>query len=210
MKILSYNIHRGKDINKKDKIKQMIKYIKTVNCDCICLQEVLYHQFIKIKEALKMEGVFAANVNTKTTKYGICILTKYNIKRSDHIFISSKKEQRGLLCINISTNNKKSLNIINTHLGLDKEERNNQIAEILDFKNRLINPVIICGDLNDKNISINTYYDSGVFFKNINIATLPKYNARIDYIFVDKSLEVIDYKVDKVELSDHYPIICKI
>ena len=35
-------------------------------------------------------------------------------------------------------------------------------------------------------------------------------NARIDYILVDKSLGIYKYKLDKINLSDHYPIIVDI
>ncbi|MGL5694129.1 MAG: endonuclease/exonuclease/phosphatase family protein [Peptostreptococcaceae bacterium] len=207
MKIISYNIHRGEDINRKQTLKEIIDYLDNLDCDVICLQEVLYNQFIKIKSSLEMDGVFAANVNTKTTKYGVCTLSMNKIKKSNHVLLSSKKEQRGLLNINISTEENYSLNIINTHLGLDKEERNTQIIEILNFKQGLIDTSIICGDLNDKNISINTYYDCAVYFKMDNLVTLPKYNARIDYIFIDKILTPRTYSVENTNFSDHYPII---
>ena len=209
MKVVSYNIHRGTDISNKSTLKEMIKYLKDLDSDIICLQEVLYYQFIKIKSTLGMEGVFAANVDNKTMKYGVCTLSKSKIESSNHILLSSKKEQRGLLSIKLLIENNHHFNIINTHLGLDKEERNKQIIEVLNFKDRLTGSVIICGDFNDKNIDLGSYYDSAVYLKHYNIPTLPKYNARIDYIFVDKNHIPKEYIVDKVLFSDHYPIICK-
>ena len=49
-----------------------------------------------------------------------------------------------------------------------------------------------------------------IYTKFQSIATFEKSNARIDYILVDKSLEIYKYKVDKINLSDHYPIIANI
>lgn len=210
MKIVSYNIHKGSDIKKVPTLKEIIKYLKGLECDIICLQEVLYHQFIKIKSALEMDGVFAANVNNKAMKYGVCTFSKYKIKSSTNFLLTSKKEQRGALVITIDISDEENINIINTHLGLDKEERNIQILEILSLKNRFIGSSIICGDFNEKNISLNSYYDSAIYLKKYGEETLPKYNVRIDYIFVDKKYTPKSYIVDKINLSDHYPIICTI
>ena len=110
------------------KLFEVIKYLKSLDCDVICLQEVLYYQFCLMKLLLKMDGVFGLHVNNKKMKFGICILSKNKIIESDHILLTSKKEQRGLLSIGIG-----EVDIINTHLGLDREERQIQISEILDF-----------------------------------------------------------------------------
>ena len=63
---------------------------------------------------------------------------------------------------------------------------------------------------NEKNIFISIFNDSAIYTKFQSIATFEKSNARIDYILVDKSLEIYKYKVDKINLSDHYPIIANI
>ncbi|MGO0807192.1 polysaccharide deacetylase family protein, partial [Clostridioides difficile] len=43
-----------------------------VTCDVICLQEVLYPQFLALKAVLNMDGVFATNVKKVNMIYGIC------------------------------------------------------------------------------------------------------------------------------------------
>ena len=118
MKVVSYNINRGTDISNKSTLKEMIKYLKDLDSDIKCLQEVLYYQFIKIKSTLGMEGAFAANVDNKIMKYGVCTLSKSKIESSNHILLSSKKEQRGLLSIKLLIENKHHFNIINNHLVL--------------------------------------------------------------------------------------------
>ena len=209
MKILSYNIHKGMDANNIFTLNKMIKYLKNIDADIICLQEVLYNQFAILKQSLKIDGVFAANINKPTLMYGIATLSKYEILKNEHIFLKSKKEQRGFLYTNIFYG-KYCIDIINTHLGLDIYERRAQISEIMDYIKDLRRSKIVCGDFNEKNISINIFNDSAVYTNYQSIPTFEKSNARIDYILVDKSLEIDKYYVDKIYLSDHFPIIVDI
>lgn len=209
MKIVSYNIHKGMDLNNKMTLGKISKYLKNINADVICLQEVLYPQFAKLKLDLDMDGVFAANVIKPGMMYGICIFSNREIYNNEHILLTSKKEQRGFLNANILSDYGK-MNIINTHLGLDKDERKKQINEILDYLYNREGKSIIYGDFNEKNISISKFNDMAVYTNNYNICTFFKTDARIDYIFIDKSIQIKEYVVDKIKLSDHYPIIGEI
>lgn len=190
-------------------LNKIIKYLKELDADIICLQEILYNQFAILKQSLKLDGVFAANINKPTLMYGIATLSKNEILDKKHIFLKSKGEQRGFLHTNIFSNIC-SVDVINTHLGLDKDERKEQLNQIVDYTNRLRKAKVICGDFNEKNIFINRFNDSAIYTNNQSIATFEKSNARIDYILVDKSLGIYKYKVDKINLSDHYPIITEI
>lgn len=209
MKIVSYNIHKGMDVNNIFTLKKIIKYLKEIDADIICIQEVIYNQFIILKQSLKMEGAFAANINKPTLKYGIATFSKNKILNKEQIFLKSKTEQRGFLYTNVFSENY-CIDVINTHLGLDKDERIEQLNQIIDYSSRLCKFKVICGDFNEKNIFINIFNDSAIYTNFKSIATFEKSNARIDYILVDKSLEIYKYKVDKINLSDHYPIIANI
>ena len=209
MKIVSYNIHKGMNANNVFTLNKIIKYLKELDADIICLQEVLYNQFAILKQSLKLDGVFAANINKPTLMYGIATLSKNEILDKKHIFLKSKGEQRGFLHTNIFSNIC-SVDVINTHLGLDKDERKEQLNQIVDFTNRLRKAKVICGDFNEKNIFISIFNDSAIYTNNQSIATFEKSNARIDYILVDKSLGIYKYKVDKINLSAHYPITTEI
>ncbi len=190
-------------------LNKIIKYLKELDADIICIQEILYSQFAILKQSLKLDGVFAANINKPTLMYGIATLSKNEILDKKHMLLKSKGEQRGFLHTNIFSNIC-SVDVINTHLGLDKDERKEQLNQIVDFTNRLRKAKVICGDFNEKNIFISIFNDSAIYTNNQNIATFEKSNARIDYILVDKSLGIYKYKVDKINLSDHYPIITEI
>ena len=203
MKLVSYNIHKGMDEFRRITLLQIIRYIKSLDCDVICLQEVLYYQFVIMKLILRMDGVFGLHVNNKKMKYGICILSKNKIEGSEHLLLSSKKEQRGLLSININNET-----IINTHLGLDYEERKNQISEILSFAKKRGDKVIICGDFNEENIIIGFYQDIAKYFYKDKEATYK--NVRIDYIFSSPKIKIKSYIVENVYYSDHFPVIVEV
>ena len=200
MRLVCYNIHKGMDEFRRVTLLQLIKYLKSLDADVICLQEVLYYQFNMMKLILKMNGVFAIHVHNKKMKVGICILSKEKIIKSNHILLTSKKEQRGILSID-----RENEVIINTHLGLDSEERKTQISEILNFAKNKDKNIIICGDFNEENINLSSYKDVAKYLFEDRKATFNKW--RIDYIFCSKVTKVKSYQVDKVFYSDHFPIM---
>lgn len=200
MRLVCYNIHKGMDEFRRVTLLQLIKYLKSLDADVICLQEVLYYQFNMMKLILKMDGVFAIHVHNKKMKFGICILSKEKIIKSNHILLTSKKEQRGILSID-----REDEVIINTHLGLDSEERKTQISEILNFAKNKDKNIIICGDFNEENINLSSYKDVAKYLFEDRKATFNKW--RIDYIFCSKVTKVKSYQVDQVFYSDHFPIM---
>lgn len=209
VKILCYNIHKGMDAKNKPTLLKMGKFIKKQNCDVVCLQEVLYPQFLILKKQLNMSGTFAANVKKPGMLYGICTFVKNKEFADHHFLLTSKKEQRGALCLSLTDSNG-HMNIINTHLGLDKEERDTQLNEILDYTSTLVGKKIVCGDFNQKNVNIGKFDDVAVIEGDQNQPTFWPTESRIDYIFIDKKLDSDSYKVDKIKLSDHFPLICKL
>ncbi len=77
------------------------------------------------------------------------------------------------------------------------------------------NPAILCGDFNDVPASFtysrltkgmkDAFRVRGEGYGNTYNGPLPP--MRIDYIFFDKNtFEILDYKVDRVNMSDHYPV----
>lgn len=206
MKVITYNIHKCIGMDNKPSLKEIIKYLKKVDADIICLQEVLYPQFLKIKSKLKINGMFACNTKTRGISYGVCTFSKFNIEDSSHMLLTSKKEQRGMLATGYEIQGN-TVNIINVHLGLDKYERYNQIDEIISYSNRLSGGIVICGDFNEKNITINKFSDIAVLLGKYKENTFIPSDARIDYIFISKDLNPVKYNVDRVMFSDHYPVV---
>ena len=210
MRVICYNIHSGTDKEKNPTLNEIIAYLKQQQSDIICLQEVLYSQYKKIKFRLRMDGIFAENVVDK--EFGVCILTKYKIVAQNHVLLTSKKEQRGFAHIKVKIEGDRYLNVINTHLGLDKDERVKQINEILDFISINLEGNIedlagniVCGDFNEKNIYMSNFNDVAVDLNQHNTPTFSK--NRIDYCFISENLSAKSYTVDEVYMSDHFPVV---
>lgn len=215
--IISYNIHSGLDKNMFPTLFDTIDFLKQANADIICLQEVnesarAGFQVSSFKEELKMNSHFGANVVDLGFNYGLVTYSKYPIKEEEHIYLSSFREQRGMLHTVVKVDYKK-LNIINVHLGLDEEEREIQVKELIDFIKKLGNePYIVVGDFNQGGVDIeeDILTDVAKELGKSNVLTFPTGLDRIDYIFVSPNVEVIDYDVLIKDMSDHYPIVAKI
>lgn len=97
------------------------------------------------------------------------------------------------------------------------EQRATQAEAIAAHAHRSPYPVIVCGDFNDTPVSYtyrvmrqnmnDAFVESGSGFGNTYLGKFPSY--RIDYILLDKRFAVLNYRVPKLNLSDHYPVLCR-
>ena len=194
-----------------------IDFLRISNADMICLQEVnesakAGFQVSSFKEELNMYSHFGANVVGLGLNYGLVTYSKYPIKSENHIYLSSDREQRGMLHTVVNVEGRK-VNIINVHLGLGDKEREIQLTELVDFISKLDNePYIVVGDFNQGSMSLDdrVLKDVAKELNKENILTFATGLDRIDYIFVSPKIEVLDYDVLIKNMSDHYPIIAKI
>lgn len=92
--------------------------------------------------------------------------------------------------------------------------RNTQVQQILSDIEKLDYPVIVGGDFNDVPQSylytqISEKLQDAFLKRGFGMGT--SFNGsipalRIDYIFTDKSFQILNYKTHKVDYSDHFPI----
>lgn len=210
--VVSYNIHSGLDKNMFPTLFDTMNFLKNLNSDFICLQEVnesakAGFQVSSFKEELDMESYFGANVEKSGNNYGLSIYSKYFIKEKNHIFLTSKKEQRGFLHIKASIKGKK-INIINVHLGLDSKEQQTQLNELTNYVKNLKEPYVVVGDFNMPFLELdeNLFLDVSKELGKSNTLTIATGLERIDYIFVSPDIEILEYDVLIESMSDHYPI----
>ena len=194
-----------------------IDFLKQSNADIICLQEVnesarAGFQVSSFKEELKMNSHFGANVVDLGFNYGLVTYSKYPIKGEEHIYLSSFREQRGMLHTVVKVDYRK-LNIINIHLGLGNKERKKQINELQNYiKGLKKDYFVVLGDFNEGNLSLDDeiIIDVAEKLNKSNILTFSTELDRIDYMFVSNNIEVKSYEVLIKNMSDHYPIVAKI
>ncbi|WP_425446113.1 endonuclease/exonuclease/phosphatase family protein [Dethiothermospora halolimnae] len=221
VKVMTYNIHHGKDRYGRYTLDNIIEFIKKEDPDILGLQEVdknmlrsgFKDQAKKIANSLSMYYAFGSNEKFLYGKYGNAVLSKYPIIKWDNIKMDGK-ENRGLLIAEILLD-KTKLNFLVTHLGTNSWERDSQFKVLNSYLKLYENNTILIGDLNEvdynNNIldlekSINDVANT-VDNRYSHTITMEKHKKRIDYIFADKNYEILDYKVKEVDYSDHYPVI---
>ncbi|AKL95796.1 endonuclease/exonuclease/phosphatase [Clostridium aceticum] len=225
LKIMSYNIHHGRNLFGKYSLDEIAEVIKKSGAEIIGLQELdngvvrsrFEDQIKYLSEKLSMEYVYGYNVNLLGGKYGNGILSKYPIESYENFHLPSGRERRGLLTAVIDVKGKK-INFLVTHLGLNQQERQNQVNAIEKYMDTISDDVILVGDFNAKPKSkeiqliskrlIDAAYATGKDEEPT--FDLPVLSARIDYIFTHKNLRPLKYDVIKSRASDHYPITATI
>ncbi len=225
LKVMSYNIHHGKNLTGRNTIDEMANIIKESGIEIIGIQEAdsgmprtkFLNQMKHLSDVLTMQYVFGENLTIASAKYGNGVLSKYPIEFSENIALPSGREPRGLLSTIINVEGRK-IHFLVTHLGLKQEERRKQIGVILDYIQTLPYEVILVGDFNaapdnDELREIKKkMMDGAEIMDKGNIPTfdLPLLSRRIDYIFIDSNLNINSYDVIKSRASDHYPIKAEI
>lgn len=116
-----------------------------------------------------------------------------------------------------STEVKDTKNIMR-RLKRSYEKRSLQVDEISAHISSCPYPVIVCGDFNDTPVSYayhcmsrglkDAYTEAGKGFGSTYNGKLPW--LRIDYIFHSPKFEAYDFRIPKIDLSDHFPVVCMI
>lgn len=173
LRMLSYNIHKGfSGANQRYLLDEMRTVIRSVNADCVFLQEVVgehkkrgkHHQqqadaaqFEFLADDIWRHYAYGKNAIYSHGHHGNAILSKYpfshwkNYNLSRHWF-----SQRGMLHGRIE----QSTHVFCLHLGLFKSERHWQLTRAMAIIKALItadSPLIIAGDFNDWDLSNHTY-----------------------------------------------------
>lgn len=200
------------DINKRK--NDLLAFI--FNYDIICLQEVTFLDELKNHNDYDI-------AYTSLSENNLCILSRATILNVQTIKLSNRKE---ILVVDVTDNNNNIIKIYNVHLTSNSQANASVKRQIqLDVLNNHIEPnCIVAGDfnINDKIIPIsNDMVDVGIQLNNLEPTHCPTTNKfaqifskdgidkRYDRIYYySKFLQPQNLVIDKVILSDHYPIIC--
>ena len=218
--ILCYNVQIGKRAD----INEYVEFAKKYSPDVIALQEVDYktrrstrHEDFagELARLMGMNSVFEGNLHFSGGQYGLALLSRYPIEAVRTFtlpFPETAGERRGALSATLKVNKKQRLNVISTHLDLDKATRPEQVAAITQWTDDKI-PTVLCGDFNampqDPAIAIakskwTQMCDMQPTFPN----TSP--SRKIDYFFArgEGQWRTVSYeRIAECPLSDHCPIV---
>lgn len=221
LRIVTYNIRYGTDSYGMIRLQDIVSFLDSLQADIICLQEVdmgalrsvFTNQPDYLKTQLRMEGVYGTRDKLLIGETGNMILSRFPIVSSENILLPSKEQPRTALVSVIQTP-KGSFTVINTHLGLSKQIRFQQLDILLQIAEASSYPVLLAGDFNTPSLDeiqpLNKdFIDSAVGSTLIEVPTFrsTKYLSRIDYIFLPACRTAAYYEVSSFDSSDHYPVI---
>jgi endonuclease/exonuclease/phosphatase family metal-dependent hydrolase len=138
MRVLTYNIHRGRGLDGQQRLDRIIDVLGEVDADIVALQEVLAPHVAPLAEATGMHVVFGQTRVLPQGPYGNVCLTRRPF------------EPRGCLRADVDGGSRR-FHIFNVHLGLRYGERIRQVrmlSGILDPR-ALQGPRLLLGDFNE-------------------------------------------------------------
>ncbi|WP_211222942.1 endonuclease/exonuclease/phosphatase family protein [Gelidibacter mesophilus] len=230
LRILSYNIHHANPPSIKDKIDlpAIINVIKNSKADLVALQEVdsntersgFGNQAEQIAEALGFHVFFGKAIDFQNGAYGLAILSKFPILKSQIYHLPSSPERTGepriLTMSQIKLPDGKSIWFANTHLDSEKDHTNRllQVHKIIEITQKESIPIIIAGDFNavEKSQVIEVFDQKFTRTCELCLPTIPVINPTkaIDFIaFKPKTA----FKIKKHSVvsehyaSDHLPVL---
>lgn len=237
IKIVSYNIcalpyYINILGNPNNRINDIIEFIKKINADILCLQEV-FDNSIRAKIINAYKSTYEFYYSGKSSFYkmnsGLLTLSKFPIiyrksvpfqNLSGEDYLSNK----GVDYITISIDKvgyPSKMTILNTHLNADAffslrvlclSTRMKQIRQIISILNKINNTVVLCGDFNtDFNIELMEQYNNIIHTKknaihSKRLVTFPEENRQLDYIFYlsNKKIKLKkSYKMHNTDTTDH-------
>jgi endonuclease/exonuclease/phosphatase family metal-dependent hydrolase len=231
LRVMTFNIHVGVGTDKKLDLHRIADVITRERPDLVGLQEVdrgvrRTEGIDEIKELAKMtrmDYAFGHNLDYQEGQYGIAILSKFLIQKTDHRKFENRREaeRRGMLRVEVDIGGS-TINFATTHLDYQRDEgRLFETEQLLRFLADLKNPLIVVGDFNDEpsgsayKLMLTKFADAwiGSRAKGDGFSyPADKPSKRIDYIFYRTSDGVRAKKawVVKTPASDHLPVMAEL
>ena len=229
-RLLTYNVHSCIGSDRKYDPARIADVIASCEPDIIALQELDVgrvrtggiDQAEAIALHLRMDVHFHPALHLEEEQYGDAILTALPTRLVKAGPLPSLGEPRGALWVAVEVDGVE-LQLINTHLGLSRRERSNQIATLLGplwlGSPSCRSPCILVGDFNSVPRSA-AYRMRATRRKDAASASAPRRPGatfpsrlpllRLDHIFLDGSVGVEGIRAHRTRLtraaSDHLPL----
>lgn len=231
LRVMTYNIHVGVGMDKKLDLQRIADVIKRERPDLVGLQEVDRgvkrtegkDEIVELAKMTLMDMAFAHNLDYQGGKYGVAILSRFLIQKTEHQKYENRREaeRRGMLRVEVDVDGK-TVNFVTTHLDYqEKDGRLFETEQLLRFIDRVPGPLIVAGDFNDEpsgsayELMLKSFDDAwiGSRAKGDGLSyPADKPARRIDYIFYRRSEGVRAKKswVVNTQASDHVPVIAEL
>ncbi|HEY6231131.1 MAG TPA: endonuclease/exonuclease/phosphatase family protein [Pyrinomonadaceae bacterium] len=228
LRVMSYNIHVGVGMDKQLDLQRIAGVINAEHPDLVGLQEVDRgvkrtegkDEIAELARLTSMNYAFAHNLDYQGGQYGVAILSRLAIEKTDHRKYENRREaeRRGMLRVELQLAGRK-VNFVTTHLDYQFEDgRLFETEQMLKFLEDVAGPLIVVGDFNDEPAGA-AYRLMRTKFDDSWLAAKSKgeglsYPAdqpakRIDYVFTRTSDRVKAKRAWLVNTlaSDHLPVV---
>jgi endonuclease/exonuclease/phosphatase family metal-dependent hydrolase len=159
LRLMSYNIHVGVGMDKKQDLKRIAEVIKGYGCDLVGLQEVdrgvrRTGRVDEIKELARLTGMdyaFAHNLDYQGGQYGVAVLSRFPILAIDHRRYANtrERERRGFIRVEVEVKGRR-LHFVTTHLDYQYADgRLFETRQLLKALEEVSGPLIVTGDFNE-------------------------------------------------------------
>jgi Metal-dependent hydrolase len=164
LKIVSYNIHKGRSaMGTRESLAALRLGLYNLQPDLVFLQEVqgrnekrysLDGQHESLAAVLNMQVAYGCNAIRPRSDHGNALLSRFPILQFENQDVSDHRmEQRGLLHAVVEIKGT-PVHCLVVHLGLFGGGRSRQVAALVERIKRLVpedEPILIAGDFNDWN-----------------------------------------------------------
>ncbi len=236
LRLMTYNTHSCIGMDGTISPTRIARVISRYQPDVVALQELdvdrdrteNVDQADIIAEYLQMEYSFHPSFYIEEGLYGNAILSRFPLELIKAEVLPAlqarpQAEPRGALWASINFQGI-DVQVINTHLGLNKQERRGQVDALLGenwlASSRSKTPTILCGDFNLLPSSP-AYQKLSSRLRDAQCELMdhqPKMtfsgrfpSARIDHVFIDQTIKVVRVETPSTELirvaSDHLPLV---
>jgi endonuclease/exonuclease/phosphatase family metal-dependent hydrolase len=212
LRIVSYNIHSGRDLFWRKRLNEMAETLRDLNADIIGLQEVHQnsrygYQAKHLADLLDYQYAYAPAAPVADGAYGNALLTRIPLIKASMQPLPAKKEPRSLLQATLLWQNQE-IEAWVTHCSLDYRSRHSQLALIRNLAQEIAAPLILLGDFNTQDSALCPLLKDCAKEKERHaLPTLTPLYKRVDFIFASGCWHVEDYQVINVKWSDHFPLL---
>lgn len=223
VRIMSYNIRHGSDINKVMNLAAQIEVMRKWNPDYIMVQEVdsmctrsgKINEAKVIADALGMYPTFARAIDFEGGKYGVALLSREQPLSVERYPLPNNSEARVLLVCEFDDKV-----VACTHLSYERNEHEAPVSIINAAAQKATKPFFIGGDWNDEpeSVLLSTLRQTFTILSDDYVLSYPADvpTMCIDYIAAYKNESVkrpvvtMQHLADEPTASDHRPLIVDI
>ena len=230
VRIVTYNIHRCRGLDRRTKPQRIIDVLAAIEPDIVALQEVIgpgaatMGHAEEIGAGLGMGWVMAPARELRQHQFGNVVLSRYPIREHSQHDLSWKTcEPRNSQRVGIDLG-PGILQVFNVHLGTALLERRDQAVRLAAWVHdkRIAPPKIVLGDFNEwsRGIAVDTLAER---LKSVDL--YPDLKRRrtypgifpvlhLDHIYYDGEIEVRKISLPRNRLamiaSDHLPLVADV